>query len=257
MARVPVQRSDEATADESWTIVQRAQAGDQDAVAELYRQYQPNVLRFLYFRTGNKAVAEDLASDVWLRSLKALPRFEWQGKNVGAWLMTIARNMLADHFKSGRYRLEVAIGDVLTVETSDDRAYAQPESTAVDYLTNTALMAGVKELTGEQRECIILRFLRGLSVAETAAVMGKNEGAIKALQFRAVGALRRMFPDAQDFGLPEPVIDVPDRPERVEDPARTEAVEARLWASSRGVFVPKTGRVPSALLEAYRAQVTP
>lgn len=175
-------------------LVLLAQAGDAGAVAELYDIYRDLVFRFVYFRVGHRQLAEDLASDTWVRALKRLSSYTYQGKDLGAWLITIARNLVADHYKSGRYRLEVTTADVL--DTSGERWELGPEGAPEDYVVahgiNTELMTALWGLNEEQRECLVNRFLRGLSVAETAQVMGKNEGAIKALQYRATAALRRM-----------------------------------------------------------------
>ncbi len=236
----------------SWPLVQRAQAGDQAAVADLYRRYGDTVFRFVYFRVGNRPLAEDLASEAWLRALKRIDSFTWQGRDFGAWLVTIARNLIADHFKSGRFRLEVTTGDVLDADREDRGPEGSPETAVLDYLTNVELLKAVRSLNTEQRECIVLRFLRGHSVAETAAQMGKKEGAIKALQYRATRSLARMFPDAHDFGLPEPVLD-DHRDEDRDDPDRAEVAAVRSWAAGEGIFVSPRGRVSYRLVDAYRA----
>jgi RNA polymerase sigma-70 factor (ECF subfamily) len=178
-----------------WLLVERAQAGDAEAFGLLYDRYFDTVFRFVYFRVGNRQLAEDLTADTFLRALKRIGSFTWQGRDLGAWLVTIARNLVADHFKSGRYRLEVTTGDVLDAERAESGPEGSPESAVVDHVTNVALLKAVKQLNPEQQECIVLRFLQGFSVAETAQAMGKNEGAIKALQYRAVRTLARLLPD--------------------------------------------------------------
>jgi RNA polymerase sigma-70 factor (ECF subfamily) len=178
-----------------WTLVERAQAGEAEAFGLIYDRYVDTVFRFIYFRVGNRQLAEDLTSDTFLRALKRIGSFTWQGRDLGAWLVTIARNLVADHFKSGRYRLEVTTGDVLDADREDRGPEGSPESAVVDHITNVALLSAVKQLNPEQQECIVLRFLQGFSVAETAQAMSKNEGAIKALQYRAVRALARLLPD--------------------------------------------------------------
>jgi RNA polymerase sigma-70 factor (ECF subfamily) len=180
---------------EVWALVERAQAGEAAAFGLIYDRYFDTVFRFVYFRVGNRQLAEDLTSDTFLRALKRIGSFTWQGRDLGAWLVTIARNLVADHFKSGRYRLEVTTGDVLDAEREDRGPEGSPESAVVDHITNVALLRAVKQLNPEQQECIVLRFLQGFSVAETAQAMGKNEGAIKALQYRAVRALARLLPE--------------------------------------------------------------
>jgi RNA polymerase sigma-70 factor (ECF subfamily) len=172
-------------------IVAAAQAGDANAFGALYDRYVDLVYRYVYYRVGAQALAEDLTSETFLRALRRISSFTWQGRDFGAWLVTIARNLIADHYKSGRYRLEVATADMLDA----DQAEEGPEGAVLDSLTNAALLEAVKKLNPEQQECIVLRFLQGLSVAETALAMGKNEGAVKALQYRAVRALGRLLPE--------------------------------------------------------------
>jgi RNA polymerase sigma-70 factor (ECF subfamily) len=185
---------DDAAA-EVWALVERAQGGDGAAFGLLYDRYVDTVFRFIYFRVGSRPLAEDLTADTFLRALKRINSFTWQGRDLGAWLVTIARNLVADHFKSGRYRLEVTTGDVLDADHPDRGPEGSPEVAVVDHITNVALLGAVRQLNPEQQECIVLRFLHGFSVAETAQAMGKNEGAIKALQYRAVRALHRLLPD--------------------------------------------------------------
>jgi RNA polymerase sigma-70 factor, ECF subfamily len=182
-------------ANEVWSLVERAQQGEAEAFGQIYDRYVDTVFRFIYFRVGNRQLAEDLTSDTFLRALKRIGSFTWQGRDLGAWLVTIARNLVADHFKSGRYRLEVTTGDVLDADRPDRGPEGSPESAVVDHIANVTLLSAVKQLNPEQQECIVLRFLQGFSVAETALSMGKNEGAIKALQYRAVRALARLLPE--------------------------------------------------------------
>ena len=174
-------------------IVARAQSGDADAFGELYDRYVDVVYRYIYYRVSNVTLAEDLTSETFIRALRRITSYTWQGRDFGAWLVTIARNLIADHFKSGRYRLELATSDL--VEAGADKSEEGPENEVLSAITNAALLEAVKTLGAEQQECISLRFLQGMSVAETAAIMGKNEGAIKALQYRAVKSLSRLLPE--------------------------------------------------------------
>jgi RNA polymerase sigma-70 factor (ECF subfamily) len=194
-ADYPTRPAADDAAAEVWALVERAQAGDADAFDQIYRRYLDTVFRFVYFRVGSRPLAEDLTAETFLRALKRISSFTWQGRDLGAWLVTIARNLVADHFKSGRYRLEVSTGDVLDADREDRGPEGSPELAVVDHITNVALLGAVRQLNPEQQECIVLRFLQGFSVAETAQAMGKNEGAIKALQYRAVRALHRLLPD--------------------------------------------------------------
>ena len=181
---------DEPGREEVVALVARAQAGDAEAFGLLYDRYLDLVYRYVYYRVGGKTLAEDLVSETFLRALRRIGTFEWQGRDFAAWLITIARNIIADHFKSGRYRLEVSTADMLDADRADEGI----EAGVLEGITNAALLEAVKKLNGEQQECVVLRFLQGMSVLETAQAMGKTEGAIKALQYRAVRTLGRMLP---------------------------------------------------------------
>lgn len=176
-------------------LVERAQAGDADAFGSIYDRYNETVFRYIFFRVNNRQLAEDLTSETFLRALRRISSFSWQGRAFGAWLVTIARNLVVDHYKSGRYRLEVAKPDVLDANDVDSDPITSPEAATLDKLTNVTLLTAVKKLNHDQQECIVLRFLQGFTVAETARAMGKNEGAIKALQYRAVRTLARLLPE--------------------------------------------------------------
>lgn len=193
--KAPVQRAPVDVGGEVRRLVAAAQDGDVESFGLIYDRYIETVHRYIYFRVGNRQLAEDLASETFLRALRRITSFTWQGRDFGAWLVTIARNLVADHFKSGRYRLEMATGEVLDVDREERAPEGNPEAMVCDKLTNRTLLEAVSHLNDDQRDCIVLRFLQGYSVAETAGVMGKNEGAIKALQYRAVRTLARLLPE--------------------------------------------------------------
>ncbi|MFD8599113.1 ECF subfamily RNA polymerase sigma factor, BldN family [Kitasatospora sp. NPDC059646] len=171
-------------------LVERAQNGESEAFGRLYDHYADTVYRYIYYRVGSRATAEDLTSETFLRALRRIGTFTWQGRDFGAWLVTIARNLVADHFKSSRFRLEVTTGEML----DSNECERSPEESVLESLSNAALLDAVRRLNPQQQECVTLRFLQGLSVAETARIMGKNEGAIKTLQYRAVRTLARLLP---------------------------------------------------------------
>jgi RNA polymerase sigma-70 factor (ECF subfamily) len=175
--------------EETWLLVSRAQQGDGDAFGLLYDRYVDTVFRYIYYRVNDKATAEDFTSETFLRALRRIGSISYQGRDIGAWFITIARNIVLDHVKSARHRLEVTTGDV--IERNDTEP--GPESAVISTLTAAHLMGAVNRLGDDQRECIVLRFIEGLSVSETAEVMGRNDGAIKALQHRAVRKLAAMI----------------------------------------------------------------
>jgi RNA polymerase sigma-70 factor, ECF subfamily len=176
---------------DSWDLVHSAQAGDTSAFARLYDRYVDVVFRYVLFRVGDKELAEDVTSETFLRALRRITSVSYQGRDVGAWFVTIARNLVLDHVKSSRFRLEVTTAEV---DESKRVVDAGPEQQVITKVTTAALLECVEQLGDDQRECIVLRFMQGLSVAETAAIMNRNEGAVKALQHRAVRRLAQLLP---------------------------------------------------------------
>ncbi len=170
---------------EIWQLVTRAQEGDGEAFGQLYDRYFDTVFRYIYYRVNDRATAEDFTSETFLRALRRISGISYQGRDIGAWFVTIARNIVLDHVKSARHRLEVKTPDI--IERSDN--HPGPEASVISSLTTEHLMRAVGKLGDDQRDCITLRFIQGLSVSETAEIMDKNDGAIKALQHRAVRKL--------------------------------------------------------------------
>ncbi|MGZ5406042.1 MAG: sigma-70 family RNA polymerase sigma factor [Nocardioides sp.] len=172
-------------------LVELSRGGDKDAFGLLYDHYQGSVYRFLFYRTRSSQLAEDLTSETFFRALRSMNNFRWQGKDFGAWLMTIARNLCTDHFKAGRTRLELTTEDM---SPHDDETEG-PETAVLASLTNEVLLKALQQLPDEQRDCLIMRFLQGLSIAETAEILGRSDGAIKQLQLRGVRNLAKLMPE--------------------------------------------------------------
>ncbi|GAC1384093.1 MAG: hypothetical protein NVSMB48_18600 [Marmoricola sp.] len=182
--------ADEDVAARIIALVELARSGDKAAFGDLYDHYHAAVFRFLYYRVSSPTLAEDLTAETFFRALRGMSSFRWQGRDFGAWLMTIARNLAADHFKAGRTRLEQATEDTETLDSAADG----PEGEVLALLTSEALRDALAKLPSEQRECVVMRFLEGLSIAETADVMGRSVGAIKQLQLRGVRNLAKLIP---------------------------------------------------------------
>jgi len=168
-------------------LVDLARAGDTEAFGQLYDHYVTGVYRLAYYRLGSKQLAEDITADTFVRALRSISTFTWQGKDFGAWLTTIARNLITDHYKSSRQRLELVVDAV--PERSD--ADPGPEAEVLAALSSADIMRAVQTLPPEQRDCVLMRFMEGLSIAETAQVLDRSEGAIKQLQLRAVRNLAK------------------------------------------------------------------
>jgi RNA polymerase sigma-70 factor (TIGR02952 family) len=168
-------------------LVALAQGGDKEAFALLYDLYVDTVFRYVLVRVANRSLAEDLTSETFLRAMRRIDTFTWQGKDIAAWFVTIARNLIADHVKSAKFRFEVATADM---RDADERVDA-PDAEVLTRLRDERLVTAIRDLGSDQAECITLRFLQGLSLADTARVLGKSEGAVKQLQLRATRALRK------------------------------------------------------------------
>ncbi|GAA1477929.1 sigma-70 family RNA polymerase sigma factor [Nocardioides aestuarii] len=183
--------ADEAEGTRLIALVELARGGDADAFGLLYDHYHGSVYRFLFYRTRSVQLAEDLTSETFFRALRSMNNFRWQGKDFGAWLMTIARNLCTDHFKAGRTRLEMTTEDMSAHDDTTDG----PEDAVLESLTHEVLLEALKRLPDEQRDCLVMRFLQGMSIAETAAVLGRSDGAVKQLQLRGVRNLAKLMPE--------------------------------------------------------------
>jgi RNA polymerase sigma-70 factor (ECF subfamily) len=183
----PVQ-ANTSVQDPTVDLVRRAQAGDSEAFGLLYDRYADFIYRYIYRRVGNWATAEDLTSDTFMRVLCRIGIFTWQGRKFEAWLVTIARNLVTDYFKSGRVRMEISTAEMLDTAELE----RSPEESVVGILTAKALLEAVRELNPQQQQCVTLRFLQDLTVAETAGIMDKSHGAVKSLLCRALQRLAQL-----------------------------------------------------------------
>ena len=170
-------------------LVELAQHGDTEAFGQLYDRYVTAIFRFVYARVGTFQLAEDITAETFVRALRSLHTFQWRGKDFGAWLTVIARNLMNDHYKSLRTRSEFA-SDTLPEQPDPGRG---PEADMLSSLSNEELMRAVAKLPKDQRDCVLMRFVEELTIAETAQALGRSEGAIKQLQLRAVRSLAKML----------------------------------------------------------------
>lgn len=164
-------------------------AGDREAFGEIYRTHHDEVYRFVYYRVTTTALAEDITAETFAKAIRNIGSFASIGSGMIGWLVTIARNLINDHFKSSYNRREnfTTDGEMRDADVTEPG----PETFALIRLEDQALRDAVGRLCDTHREIVELRFLQGLTVTETAAVMGKLEGAVKTLQWRAVRALAR------------------------------------------------------------------
>jgi RNA polymerase sigma-70 factor (ECF subfamily) len=168
-------------------LIEEAQASSEEAWARIYDEHYVKMFNYCYIRTGNPAVAEDLASDVFLEALRGIHRYRYRGAPISAWLYRIAHNITAD-FLRGRKRRP-------TVPLEDEFPYSQLQSAdgADGSAIRLDLDVAIRQLTDDQQQVILLRFFQGLSHEEAAAVMQRSPGAVRVLQNRALSSLRRVM----------------------------------------------------------------
>ncbi len=166
-------------------LVADAKRGDTEAFGRIFDEYAGPIYRFIASRVSHPSDAEDLTQLVFVKALEAMPRYQARGVPFGGWLFRLARNAIIDQSRTRREHLS------LVVVASRQSEEASPEAIASlrDDLDRVA--AALADLTDDQREVIELRFFAGLSVAETAEAMGRLDGTVRGLQFRAIAALRR------------------------------------------------------------------
>ncbi|MFD5013767.1 sigma-70 family RNA polymerase sigma factor [Streptomyces chartreusis] len=181
-----------ASGDPVTALVARSQAGQAEAFGALYDKYADRVYGYIYLRIGEREPAEELTVKTFLRAMRRIHLFTWQGRDFNAWLLAIARPLVTDYVDTNNFRLGVSGHDILD---SPCEPGAGEEPCPEDTLDNADLIEAIRRLSPPQQECITLRFLQGLSVTETARIMGKNEGAIKTLQHRALRALTKTLPE--------------------------------------------------------------
>lgn len=171
-------------------LIAAAQAGCVQSFARLYDRYLNTVYAYVLHRVGNRPTAEDLTADVFMRALRCIGTFRQRGVDFGAWLLTIARNRVHDHFKSASFRLEASFDEVCETPSSDGAG--DPETALLSREVAQQVRTALGQLKDEQAEVLNLRFIQHLDVPETAEAMGKTSGAIRALQYRALRSLARL-----------------------------------------------------------------
>jgi len=167
-------------------LVDRAQSGDGEAFAQLYEAYLDRVYRFIFFRVTDAQIAEDLTSEVFLKAWENLGRYHPHGPFL-AWLYAIARNTVIDSYRTKKPT--VSLEEAAPIAAQDDKLDDQMQF----QFEMQAVQAAMQHLTQEQQEVITLKFIAEYDTTQIAEHMGKSEGAIRALQMRALQALARVI----------------------------------------------------------------
>jgi len=177
---------------EEESLVGRAKQGDQRAFAQLYEGNFDKIYRYVAVRIGDKMEAEDVTQQVFLKAVQSISSFKWKGVPFSAWLFRIAHNQVVDYLRKKTKRPAVSLDESLVSSDSNPQLMAERSQDIEQLLLATG------RLTGAQREVISLRFAGELPIAEVAGIMGKSQGAVKALQHSAIVALRKVLSVGND-----------------------------------------------------------
>ncbi len=169
-------------------LVDRAIVGDADAFGALYMKHLDAIYRYVYLRVHNVPEAEDLAEQVFLKAWLAIGSYKQYGKDFIHWLYIIAHNAVVDYHRRP---------DSAHLPLPEDLEARSGEAAALDAIIQTedvcALSAALSQLSEEQQQVIVLRFVEGLSHTDVARIIGKSEGACRIIQHRALLALSKLL----------------------------------------------------------------
>jgi RNA polymerase sigma-70 factor (ECF subfamily) len=179
-------RHEASSADEIRKLVERGQAGDRDALEELYLLHFDRIYSYLHMSVGNRHDAEDLTTQTFLKMLESIGRFQWRSAPFSAWLFRIAHNLAMDHFRANRrWQPEE---DVPEPPGSEEPS---AELQAMHSIGRQSMLELIDGLSDDQRQVLTLKFVFTFSNGEVATILGKSEGAVKSLQHRALATLQR------------------------------------------------------------------
>lgn len=168
-------------------LLKTAQQGEADAFGALYERHAAAIYRYLYAHLGSRPDAEDLTSEVFLRTWQFLPRYNQRGVPFRAFLFRVAHNVLVDHYRHTRNKAELLHDeDSLAMNNQDG-----PAESLLGKMDRLALSRSIAGLRDDYRTVLVLRFISQLSPAETAVAMKRSTGAVRVLQHRALAALRK------------------------------------------------------------------
>lgn len=168
-------------------LVLQATRHNHAAFAQLYDRYVDKIYRYIYYKVGSQSEAEDLSGQVFLKAWEAIGRYQCTDRPFAAWLYRIAHNLIVDYFRTKRDTS--SLDDIVSVEfpgTDIDDIVNQ-------HLTSDTLRLALRHLTHDQEQVIVLRFLEGYNTTEVAQIMGKQPGAVRTLQHRALAGLNGVF----------------------------------------------------------------
>lgn len=168
-------------------LIARAQKGGRDAFGKLYDHYLPKIYRFVFLKVTNREEAEDICHQVFLSAWQNIHSYQEVGYPFSSWLYRIARNAVIDFYRTKKQHTDLE--DVVDLIPSDADTSAQTEAT----LASERVLRAMARLNEDQRELLVMRYVEELDNKEIKSILGKSEGAIRILQFRAIKNLQRVL----------------------------------------------------------------
>jgi RNA polymerase sigma-70 factor (ECF subfamily) len=185
-----------AEREEDAQLARRAGNGEAEAFGVLYDRYVDAVYRYVFYRVRNEAEAEDVTSDVFMRALRAIPKYEPRQAFL-AWLYRIARNAVIDRSRRLGARQQVSFEDALAHPNADQ--IVNPDSALLAGSDASVVRAAMRQLTPLQQEILVLRYVEGLDTKAISRLVGKRDGTIRGIEFRALSALRTLIPSRESL----------------------------------------------------------
>lgn len=172
-------------------LISKAVKGDKKAFTDLYEIHLSRVYRHIYYRVGTASDAEDLTQEVFLRAWHSIRSYVPGKRPFLAWLYVIAHNLVIDYYrKRGRARL-------VPLEDMPPAAGARQDSDMESMLDLDTVRRLLAKLSGDEQRVLMLRFVEGLDNPDVASALGKSQGAIRVIQFRALRRLRKLLEGAE------------------------------------------------------------
>jgi RNA polymerase sigma-70 factor (ECF subfamily) len=167
-------------------LIRGAKRGDKKAIAALYDHHYRAVFNYIYYRVSDQQSAEDLSAEVFIRMINKIPSYKDRGRPFLAWLYTIARNLVIDHYRAGEKREELPIKENLLEHPS-----LAPDQQIQVRQQEDCFRKVLDKLPENQRQLLIFRFINGFSTPEIVDLLEKSDRAIRSLQHRALRSLER------------------------------------------------------------------
>ena len=195
---LPNSRTEDAVSsaerEEDAALARRAGSGEAEAFGILYDRYVDAVYRYVFYRVRNEAEAEDVTSDVFMRALRAIPKYEPRQAFL-AWLYRIARNAVIDRGRRQASRQQVSFEDALAHPNADQ--VVNPDSGLLAGSDASVVRVAMQQLTPLQQEILVLRYVEGYDTKTISKLVGKRDGTIRGIEFRALSALRALIPSRE------------------------------------------------------------